>query len=372
MQYADDIQIFFEKKIYHVRNFKKKIPRNFKKHIPYYVKHLMIENYLFGGALHNIIPETVTHLTFEDNFDCPLKGTIPESITHLEFSYRFNQTLGNIIPKSVTHLTFGFLFNQPLDNCIPQSVTHLKLGYHFQQSIENIVLPNLISLIFAKNQPSPFNFPSLKHIKFGWWSDNIDGCIMTNVTHLRLGGRINKNIEIPSSVTNLVSPSEYNFRMKIPLSVTRLTILSKKIQDEIPPSVTHLRVCCFPVIIPSSVTHLVFVGIFNEPLGNSIPESVTHLAFGCEFDQPLGNSIPGSVTHLIFGKYFNQDLNGVPSSVTHLSLGKWFSKPLCGHGFYLYVKHLIISKNYDRSIPEWFENVTLISKDADYIHHKWF
>ena len=44
------------------------------------------------------------------------------------------------IPNSVTHLTFGDDFNQDIKNgAIPNSVTHLTFGYHFNQDITKVL-----------------------------------------------------------------------------------------------------------------------------------------------------------------------------------------------------------------------------------------
>ena len=60
---------------------------------------------------------------------------IPDNITHLTFDYNFNQDIKECIPTSVTHLTFSDKFNQNIKECIPNSVTHLTLGNDFKFEI---------------------------------------------------------------------------------------------------------------------------------------------------------------------------------------------------------------------------------------------
>ena len=42
-------------------------------------------------------------------------------------------TEGIDIPTNVTHLTFDDFFNQPIKDVIPSSVTHLSIGHRFNQ-----------------------------------------------------------------------------------------------------------------------------------------------------------------------------------------------------------------------------------------------
>ena len=107
------------------------------------------------------IPNSVTHLTFGNNFNQELKeGDIPNSVTHLTFYANFNQELKEgDIPNSVTHLTFDDKFNQKLkESDIPNSVTHLTFGSKFNQEL-NILPSGLKSLMLYENKKILSNLP---------------------------------------------------------------------------------------------------------------------------------------------------------------------------------------------------------------------
>lgn len=95
----------------------------------------------FNQSLHTILPNSITHLIFDyySNFNQPLPVNLPEYITHIIFGEcsKFNQPLLYKLPKSISHLTFGRNFNQPINNKLPESITHLTFGYYFNQSFEN-------------------------------------------------------------------------------------------------------------------------------------------------------------------------------------------------------------------------------------------
>jgi hypothetical protein len=125
--------------------------------------------YVHFLAYNTDIPQKITHLTLDRNFDKPINNCIPSSVTHLTFGYWFNRSINNCIPSSVTHLTFGYLFSQPINNCIPPSVTHLTLGDCFNQPINNCI-------------PS-----SVTHLTLGdCFNQPINNCIPSSVTHLTL------------------------------------------------------------------------------------------------------------------------------------------------------------------------------------------
>uniref|UniRef100_A0A6C0C8L4 F-box and FNIP repeat-containing protein n=1 Tax=viral metagenome TaxID=1070528 RepID=A0A6C0C8L4_9ZZZZ len=113
-----------------------------------------------GGKL----PQSVTHLEFDDNFDYPIDNLIPQTVTHLTFGWNFNQKIMGNIPSSVTNLTFGYRFNQPIEHCIPSSVTHLSfdvtchstrshnyiISHRNQHPIKDELPPSVRYLIFNK------------------------------------------------------------------------------------------------------------------------------------------------------------------------------------------------------------------------------
>ncbi len=154
----------------------------------------MIEFTVTNENLHQI-PQNVTHLTFEDDFNQPLvSGVIPNSVTHLTFGWSFNQPLTQgvtcVIPNSVTHLTFGENFNQPL--VVPNSVTHLTFGRSFNQPLSTGAIPNSVTHLTFE----PFN-------EYNCFDTFV---IPNSVTHLDLGFNLYQFEYfrfIPSSVTHL-------------------------------------------------------------------------------------------------------------------------------------------------------------------------
>ena len=127
---------------------------------------------------------------------------------------------------------------------------------------------------------------------------------------------------------------QQNPLQNLPASVTHLTISGTFFFQPVvipSPSVTHLKLRCgFTLMsmdeLPSSVTHLILPDDFDQPVAN-MPSSVTHLTFGYLFNRPVEN-LPAHITHLTFGYMFNQPVNNLPSSLTHLRFGHAFNKPV--------------------------------------------
>ncbi|AZL89944.1 F-box and FNIP repeat-containing protein [Megavirus baoshan] len=67
------------------------------------------------------------------------------------FKYIKYKTVSINIPDSVTHLTFGNNFNQDVKDCIPVSVTHLKFGHNFDQNVKNCI-PNSVIYLTLKRE----------------------------------------------------------------------------------------------------------------------------------------------------------------------------------------------------------------------------
>jgi hypothetical protein len=122
-------------------------------------------NNIFSGynqeIKENVLPQSLTHLTFSDCFNQEIKeNVLPNSLTHLTLGYNvaseftltptfsirytlinylsFNKEIKeSVLPKSLTHLTFGDTFNQKIKiNVLPQSLTSLTFGYNFNKIIK--------------------------------------------------------------------------------------------------------------------------------------------------------------------------------------------------------------------------------------------
>jgi hypothetical protein len=108
----------------------------------------------------------------------------------------------------------------------------------------------------------------------------------------------------------LFYPCRQHSRIKLPPCTKKLTIQHTADQLELVPG-----------IIPTSVTHLAFGHMFNQPIGTGvIPVGVTHITFGWNFNRRLFRGVISScvtLTHLTFGTRFNQKCV-LPPNVTHL------------------------------------------------------
>lgn len=124
-------EIALPKRITHLEIYSTMIP------IPSTVTHLSFNND-FNTTIKNI-PNTITHLKMPWDYNRSIDGCIPSSIVYLKFGIKFNQSIKNNIPSSVKYLKFGVDFNQPIKNNIPSTVTHLTLNYYFDESIKDSI-----------------------------------------------------------------------------------------------------------------------------------------------------------------------------------------------------------------------------------------
>jgi hypothetical protein len=221
-------------------------------------------------------------------FNRPVNN-LPNSITHLTFGEQFNQPVGHQgcedincprnLPNSITHLTFGYIFNQPVNN-LPNSITHLTFeGRNFNQPVGH------------------------------------QGCEDINCPR-----------NLPNSITHLIFGDDFNQPVnKLPNSITHLTFgyCFNQPVDNLPNLITHFT---FGFYFNQKVGHQECEDI-NCP--RNLPNSITHLTFGKLFNQPV-DKLPNSITHLTFGDYskFNQLVDYLPNSITHLTFGYYFNKPL--------------------------------------------
>uniref|UniRef100_A0A6C0C7I2 F-box and FNIP repeat-containing protein n=1 Tax=viral metagenome TaxID=1070528 RepID=A0A6C0C7I2_9ZZZZ len=112
---------------------------------PKNVKNIVISCYpacnVYAASPHFSIPIATTHLTLYQftqewiqsktiNIES-IKRKIPNTITHLTFNGDFNENIHGCIPNSVTHLRFGEHFNHSIEGCLPVSVTHLSIDNRY-------------------------------------------------------------------------------------------------------------------------------------------------------------------------------------------------------------------------------------------------
>lgn len=121
----------------------------------------------------NLLPSTLTHLTFGINFNLPVDKKLPHSLTHLKFKNNiwgtgFNQPIDHLPPR-LTHLVVGTNFNKPVNN-LPSTLKYFKAGEKFDHSIDN--LPDAVTHIILHNIP-PINKlpPSLLYLRISYTPD---------------------------------------------------------------------------------------------------------------------------------------------------------------------------------------------------------
>jgi hypothetical protein len=148
-----------------------------------------------------VIPNSVTHLTFGNNFNQLLKADdIPNRVTHLRFGTCFNQPLKEgDIPNSVIHLRFGHYFNQPLkEGDIPNKIMYLRFGSTFNQELNYYITNNLIELIISGNYRIS-KLKSNKNILIGINYHHI--YILYNEYYIKISNE--KKMEFDNNISNM-------------------------------------------------------------------------------------------------------------------------------------------------------------------------
>ncbi|BCS82656.1 F-box and FNIP repeat-containing protein [Cotonvirus japonicus] len=259
------------------------------------------------------VPEKITHLTFENNFNEPIENKIDDNISKnlisLDLGCNFNHPINEFISKCVNlkDLRVGCWFNQPLDklppgithltlgnsyicslkNVLPNSLTHITFGDNFNESLENIIPPNIKALKFgfSFNQPITGVIPNgITHLFFDWMFDQqITGNIPSSVIHLDTG-RSTDTKNLPSSLKYLGITCNSNFQTSdIPQSIKHLDLrlYDSEIHGPIPDFITHLSLDYKFKLNPNSISTSVKTLTFKEKatgnIKNMIPDNITHL-----------------------------------------------------------------------------------------------
>ena len=166
-----------------------------------YIFNKHIRKLWYANCLTNIvtsslkIPDSVTKIKFEKNFNRNIDIEIPNRITHINFGGKFNKNIKNKIPNSVTNLILSCSFNQKIEGCIPNSVTHLTFGSRFNQSLKNNIPNSVIRLIFEMVSYDNTNFKQ--------------EYIPNSVRNLYFYHTFPNNFEIPDFITTLFLPIDY-------------------------------------------------------------------------------------------------------------------------------------------------------------------
>lgn len=114
------------------------------------------------------------------------------------------------------------------------------------------------------------------------------------------------------------------------------------------------------VILPTTITRLIFGWYFNGSIECVIPSSVTYLRFGHLFNQPLENCLTSSITHLSLDCKYDHSIKNA-TSITHLTLSGAVHK-FNFDNISTYITHLTISDTlhclFKNTIPSTIINLT--------------
>eukprot|EP01112_Ceratiomyxa_fruticulosa_P014284 TRINITY_DN4079_c0_g1_i5.p1 TRINITY_DN4079_c0_g1~~TRINITY_DN4079_c0_g1_i5.p1 ORF type:complete len:282 (-),score=41.90 TRINITY_DN4079_c0_g1_i5:7-852(-) len=145
--------------------------------------------------------KTITHLSFDTDFNEPIDNLLPHSVVYLNFRTTFNQSI-NYLPPNLTSLKLSDFFNQPISNMLPLKLTHLQFGLRFNHPIDGILPPDLKFLHFEYVYNHPLNQLPLK------------------LSHLTIGGCFNHPLlNLPPSLTHLTLPKIFDKQISAPASL---------------------------------------------------------------------------------------------------------------------------------------------------------
>ena len=218
-----------------------------------------------------------------------------------------------LLPTTITHLTFGYYFDQPLDD-LPNSITHLTLGDCFNEKLDHLpdsVKYPIFTLVLILLLDC-LHFFIIKLIT-----------IIDSTTYLNLGASFNQEVDhLPKSLVHLVFGRIFNRRVYFSPLLFPFFIYSN-ISFIFVASVVNFVIFGQVDHLPGSLEHLALAGRdFNRPVDH-LPSPLTHLELGFNFNQPV-NHLPSSLKHLVFGSQFNFPVDLLPNLET-LSLGNSFN-----------------------------------------------
>jgi hypothetical protein len=187
-------------------------------------------------------------------------------------------------------------------------------------------------------------------------------CCNNNLTHIAFRDDFNKTInKYPNKVTHITFGHNFN-----------------KPLDNLPDTITHLKLGYkfnkSITKLPKSLIYLELGNMFNKSI-DKLPPNLKYLILGDDFNKSV-TQLPRTLKYLEFGYYFNKPLDKLPDTLTQLKLGYKFNKPvdklpsnLKKIDFSIWslfnkdlnnlpasVKCVIVSKFYNRYIPDTISN----------------
>lgn len=228
---------------------------------------------------------------------------LPSTLTHLTFGIFFDNPVGDLLPLSLQHLTFGTYFNQPVDS-LPPNLTHLRLGRFFNQNITSLPTTLLeLKILGSSEEDSDFNAkikylpPGLVTLRTNTWALYLEVPLPDTILDLQFKYCDYQNRGVlPSLPPNLVRLECWEVWQPgadlcvLPASLTSLTLFSGDCDDPM-----HL-----PAPLPPNLKELRLDGNYILP---PLPPSVTRLAipwgWGKESESLTSADLPPNLTHLI-------------------------------------------------------------------------
>ena len=220
-------------------------------------------------------PLLSSHLPWDINlllgFNQPVNNLLPSSLTHLTFGESFDLPV-DLLPATITHLKFGAEFNHPVDNLQP-ILQSLELPFNFVHPLDN--LPNSISTLLAATSHPIKSLPS-------------------SLTHLTLQRMGKMSCPLPSTITHLrIATGDTS------IDISSLPLIALVVWDgQLEPNYNYGYVHALDSL-PASLTSLeVFSPEFRRPL-NHLPSSICRLKIRASepFTYTLSN-LPPSIAHL--------------------------------------------------------------------------
>jgi len=178
-----------------------------------------------------------------------------------------------------------------------------------------------------------------KQINKSQWYHNFTNLKVNNLKII-----IDHNFLFPDRIKIL---SLINNNVKIPLSVTHIELQHFCGLNEIPPTITHLKIGD-PYVKIKGVPLNIECIILNQATTNYVPPNIKLLVVNSFYDK----TIPESVTHLCITMVTHNDLNEsfIPSGITHLTLRRGIDRGTLKIPDT--VKHLLIPRETPTNISE--------------------
>ncbi|GAM19134.1 hypothetical protein SAMD00019534_023090 [Acytostelium subglobosum LB1] len=281
-------------------------------------------------------PETLTELTFGDNFNSPIvKDSLPSSLTSLTLGGMFNHplhitnedgTIQSLLPPGLRTLIFE-KYNKKLEKgVLPDTIQTLRIRAGSPPTLEQPPSPYGQSTITLY---SPSESPCGKmtavrmvlHYDLLRFSSPLPTTLTSAVVDVGISEPLFLSQPIPDTLTSLTFGDRFTPGI-LPPQLKKLKIGSRQhlVQQPglLPESLESLRWSVWhpqsprrtikPGVLPEHLTRLTFGYHYNNFIRPGVlPRSLRSLKFGGMFNQPLGaGSLPDALSRLKIGEDYSQ------------------------------------------------------------------